>query len=538
MFAPQNQEPNTIDAVSGSLTEWYNAVDEAIKVSEIIPGNYEYTTATSYGNVGDIHEGDTTYVDIFTDRFKIISIDNSYITLKQNITINVPAQANLAFKEYYIGYKCSADCIDHYRIYSNTDKIQDIHNARYEWFMFYNSLSDEAKAGSDCFATIEKIRNHNPLVPGVYVDVSAMTTGGNITVEIPLRIPIAFFLILFNMRFYPNWAGKMSIEIQPTYQNLVIAPVCDNATLIAAKSVVEGDYLCDLGFRNINETVKNNIKATAGTGSGTTYATMDAAVQWSCDTQTTKDVKIKLATYLLKMDVFNSLAAKYIQVPMLFPIHIVQIRDFTQPLGKNTTTEPTTYNTAATIGLKHCDTLFTVFRQSQYSRTCFMNPQITYSFNVDGKFYPREPYDTVDDPRNINMLLDALNVNNSLLTSISKDILTSVQPYYYKNTFNSSGTNTQTKVFNGKDNSNFFIGLPFADSEDFMGGITTSGTVQIELVGNRLAKSSIKNIEFIAPTGIYFEDALLKVRAMKPDGRPQIEITQATIEQIIASQAR
>ena len=40
MFAPQNQTPSTIDAISGSLTEWYNQVDDAIKVSEIIPGNY------------------------------------------------------------------------------------------------------------------------------------------------------------------------------------------------------------------------------------------------------------------------------------------------------------------------------------------------------------------------------------------------------------------------------------------------------------------------------------------------------------------
>ena len=162
MFAAQNQQPNVIDAMSGNLQDWYNSVDDAVKASEIIPGNYEYTTATSYGNVGDINEGDTTYVDIFTDRFKIIGLDNSYITLEQEVTITVPSQSNLAFQEYYVGYKCSADAIDQYRIYSNTDKIQDIHNARYEWFMFYNSLSDEAKAGNDCFATIDKIRNHSP----------------------------------------------------------------------------------------------------------------------------------------------------------------------------------------------------------------------------------------------------------------------------------------------------------------------------------------------------------------------------------------
>ena len=522
------------------LQDWYNAVDDAVKASEIIPGNYEYTTSTSYGNVGPINEGDTTYVDIFTDRFKIISLDNSYITLRQEVTILVPSQANLAFKEYYIGYKCSCDAIDQYRIYSNTDKIQDIHNARYEWFMLYNSLSDEAKAGNDCFSTIDKIRNHDPLVPGIYVDLSAITSDTTIKVNIPLRIPLSYFLLLFNMRYYPNWAGKMSIELMPSYQNLVIAPVCDNTTLIAAKNVVEGDYLCDLGFRNINETVKNNIKTTtASGGSGISYTTMDTPQVFKCNGQVTKDVKIKLATYLLRMEIFNSLAAKYIQVPMLFPIHICQVRDFTQPLNKNNTTAPLSYNTAATIGLRHCDSLFTVFRQSQYSRTCFLNPQISYSFNIDGKIYPREPYNTIDDNRNINMMLDALNLNGSLLSSINQDIKTSVQPYYYKYSYaNSTGTETISRVWNGKDNSNFFIGLPFAEGEDFMGGISTTGTVQIELFGERLSNTSIKDIEFIAPTGIYFEDALLKIRAMKPDGRSQIEITNANIEQIIAGMAR
>ena len=172
MFAPQNQEPDIIDAWSGTLQDWYDSIDNALTVSEIIPGNYEYSTATSYGNVGDINEGDSTFVDVFCDRFKIISLDNSFISLEQEVKIKVaPTCENLEFTEYYIGYKCSADIIDHYRFYSNTDKIQDVHNARYEWFMLYNSLSDEVKNGSDCFATIDKIRNHNPMVPGVYVDL-------------------------------------------------------------------------------------------------------------------------------------------------------------------------------------------------------------------------------------------------------------------------------------------------------------------------------------------------------------------------------
>ena len=534
MFAPQNQQPDVIDAWSGTLQDWYDSIDNALTVSEVIPGNYDYTTAPSYGNVGDINEGDSTFVDIACDRFKIISLDNSFISLEQEVKIKVPSQANLKFTEYYIGYKCSADIIDQYRIFSNTDKVQDIHNARYEWFMLYNSLSDEAKKGSDCFATIDKIRHRNPLVPGTYVNLSSITAETEITVKIPLRIPVPFFLILFNLRYFPNWAGKLNIELIPTYQNLVIAPVIDDIEMINFDEEFRNNYSYDLGFRNIGEKVANNMKVT--TGNPTTYTPQ--IQQFIGVDQVTKNVKIKLAEYQLRMEVANALTSKYLEVGMLFPIHQVQIRDFTQDIANaKDSTVPVRYNTAATIGLLHCDTMFIVFRQDQHSRTCFINPQISYRVNINGKFYPNEPFNTVDDQRHINMLFDALNVNNSLLTSISKDILTSTQPYYHKTVYDASGNATDTICWTGGDNSNFFIGIPFADSEDFMGGISTTGTVQVELYGERMVHTSVKNITFKAPVGIYYQDAFIKIRSVKPIGRSQIEVTTASIEQILGSQA-
>ena len=543
MFAPQNQEPDIIDAWSGTLQDWYDSIDNALTVSEIIPGNYEYSTATSYGNVGDINEGDSTFVDVFCDRFKIISLDNSYISLEQEVIIKVPSQKDLIFTEYYIGYKCSADIIDHYRFYSNTDKIQDVHNARYEWFMLYNSLSDEVKNGSDCFATIDKIRNHNPMVPGVYVDLSKITAETEISVKIPLRIPIAFFLMLFNLRYYPNWAGKLSIEIFPTYQNLVVAPVVSHEAFVEHKERIETTSY-DLGFRNIGEYPSNNIKITVEkvtTGDGADKKEEEKVVykavtqQFVGMIQVTKNIKIKLAQYMLRMEVFNALSLKYLNVGMLFPIHQVQIRDFTQELPLASKSDvPVRYNTAATIGLTHCDTMFIVFRRSQHSRTCFTNPQITYRVNIGGKFYPNETYKTFDDQRHVNLLLDSLNVNNSLLTSISKDILTSAQPFYHRIVYDAEGKGTDKKCWNGGDNSNFFIGIPFADSEDFMGGLSTTGTVQIELSGDRQVHTEAKSVKFIAPVGIYYEDVLLKIRSQKPMGRSQIEVTTASIEQILS----
>ena len=43
MLAPQNNTNDITDALSGSLTTWYQNVDSALKASECVPGYYEHT---------------------------------------------------------------------------------------------------------------------------------------------------------------------------------------------------------------------------------------------------------------------------------------------------------------------------------------------------------------------------------------------------------------------------------------------------------------------------------------------------------------
>ena len=536
MFAPQNQQPNVIDALSGSMEEWYEAVDDAVKKSDVIPGNYEYTVATSYGNVGKIAEDSSTYFDITCDRFKVISLDNSFITIEQDIVLTVPNQSTQVYSTYYIGYKYAADCIDQYRIYSNTDLIQTQNHARYEWFMMYNSVSDEAKENSDLYATLHKIRTMNPMVPGVYVNLSQVNADQKITVHLKNRIPLSSFLTLFNLRFFPNWSGKMSIEIYPSYRNLVIAPVIPEE-IIALEPKFDENHTtvakCELdkinlGFRNVNQPMYNHL------ADATPYTPAEQVFKCNGEGCFADKCKIRLATYLLKMDVFNALAMKYINVPLIFPIQTVQIKDFTDPLPP----AEGHFTTANTLALKHCDAIFTVFRDSEYARTCFDNPFITFRFNVDGKFYPREDNQTFEDERFLNLTMDALNINNSLISSLSRDLRTSLQPYTLLGVAD-AGADTDIKGnkvlrwWSLGDYSNFMIGIPFCDSEDFMGGISTTGTVQIELSGERRKIANDVNIPYRA-TAICFEDALLKIRAVKPSGRPQIEITSADITQILS----
>ena len=73
MFAVQNQEANVIDSLSGSVSQWYADIDAAMKKSDVVPGTYEYTITPSYGNVGQIQENASTYVDITSTRFSLVA---------------------------------------------------------------------------------------------------------------------------------------------------------------------------------------------------------------------------------------------------------------------------------------------------------------------------------------------------------------------------------------------------------------------------------------------------------------------------------
>ena len=188
-----------------------------------------------------------------------------------------------------------------------------------------------------------------------------------------------------------------------------------------------------------------------------------------------------------------------------------------------------------TVQLKHADGMYTVFKKDVNSYSCFENPQISYQFNIDGKFYPRQAFNSVDDIRTRNMTLDALNFNNTATTSINKDMADSLQPYHYISTSAANGTLTKAYVYHSADRSNFCIGIPLADNEDFMGGISTAGTVQVQLTGSRLTNGGINGVAFGNPVAIFTQDAILKIRSMKPPGTPQISITHASVEQVLAA---
>ena len=241
------------------------------------------------------------------------------------------------------------------------------------------------------------------------------------------------------------------------------------------------------------------------------------------------------AIYMIKMDVYNALEMNYLQIPLLFPIQTVSNTKFTYPMG--TDQRFTLQNTAT---LSHCDTLFVVFPTNSNERTVSYNPEIKAQLSINSKYYPREPLSTArNDTRFTNLIYDSLNINNNPLMTPGNDIVASINPY----THQIISVNTNNLIYDSYrfvkyDKSNFVFAVPLSTDEDFMGGISSNGsTVQIELIGERDSRSSLinnyNNTE--APVAIFLEDKLLKIYSMKPPGKPQIQITNATLDQIVAS---
>jgi hypothetical protein len=237
---------------------------------------------------------------------------------------------------------------------------------------------------------------------------------------------------------------------------------------------------------------------------------------------------------MLKMDVANGLAYRFAEIPLIFPITLLEARDYTTPLGTSSI-----INTAMTISLVNADACYTIFKEHNiYSTQCFTNPCINYGLLIAGKYYPRENYNTIDDHRNWNQTLDALNVNNSNMTSIHDDMRSSIQPYTKCYKYDADAKKSTEYRWTMGDHSNFANGTPFCDSEVFQGGITT-GSIQIQLIGQRLTVADVPltktKIDYQQPVGIFTQDALMKIRSIKPAGKPQIEITNARVEQVVGT---
>ena len=135
----------------------------------------------------------------------------------------------------------------------------------------------------------------------------------------------------------------------------------------------------------------------------------------------------------------------------------------------------------------------------------------------------------------MNQTLDALNVNNSRLTSLSVDLKTSMQPFTTFYESNAQGVLTEKQKWTTGCRSLYFIGTPYCDSEVFQGGLSTANRhVQAQLLGSRLGTARMRKQVYSQPVIVFISDVLLEIYSHKPIGRPQACISIMSIEALMA----
>jgi hypothetical protein len=272
---------------SASIRKWYDDVTHAMSLSEVRPGSYTYRTVPASTGTSALNEGSRTTFTIKANRFQMISIPNSYITVRQSVPITIPAYGSFTGTgadrvytgptavEYFVGYRDSAAIFDNYIVYSNNDVLQKVSTACYEWFLNDVSTLDTAKESNDTYATLKKIRARNSKVPGEYINISNITAETNIVVEFDLKIFLNRFLIFRNLNWITDWMGEITIELNPSFKNIVVNPVIPESTFVvypniqvkvdelnnaAAGTTDAANRLVDLGFHQLGQPMRNKFK--------------------------------------------------------------------------------------------------------------------------------------------------------------------------------------------------------------------------------------------------------------------------------------
>jgi len=238
-------------------------------------------------------------------------------------------------------------------------------------------------------------------------------------------------------------------------------------------------------FTKIGDPFRGMNKVEAGADDGTLTVTHSAGEVCRCTRMQCNTVESNLATFQLRADVVEELKAKYVERPLTFPVNFFTINRFA---GR-----PTMANLSHILSttVNNCDTLFLLIPNTPNSLTCFFNPFIK-GFQLDaGPYgtYPSQPMDTFNDIRFINMVADALNVNNSVLTSFNKDCDSSfcISRRVFDWGVNAANNNNANKfVFKNVagDKSNFFIGIPFSVDNDYQGGMSSpSSSIVFKVTG-------------------------------------------------------
>ena len=505
---PSTVGNDAYDMLDGSLSSFYQDVDEAIVASEVVKGQYRLTVSPAYNSPNPVSINNFTTLALSQSGPMVVDLENSYITTTATMKFRFNEQI-LAKGEkvahsacFFIGWKSSVEAIERYDILVNSTPIYNQAFCGEESFLQYQTLNENVKHTSPyIYSSYDEVINMSPNVCGTYVIIKTkpndpISTADTFTAHIPIKIPITNFMILKNLKYLLSWMGKWELRVYFNYTNMVIMPI-DTELLKAStgiNDVVGGMTSIEQQFVQIGQPFKFLGNDAANAVSSQSIAVSEMSFN---------DVEMVSAQFQLRMDICEMLKQKYLGgKPLTFPVSTFQIARFTCPAGNGIKIQANSsgeLNSVLCQAINNCDTLFILPYMTPYEKTICYNPHVQNFQLHAGEYgtYPTQPFDTwqVDYTpstrhiRYLNIIGDSLNVNSSSLTSFNTDVLGA---HYYQlpvsgNHYNDrKDIDTAYKGPNGKDfdKSNFFFAIPFSTDDDFQGGLSSpASNINFKITG-------------------------------------------------------
>ena len=570
---PSTQSNSAVDIIDGTITEFYNLVDQCIRRSEVMPGQYKNITSPSYSNNCPITQSSFTTVDVGCPSPQIVDIENSFITADVKVKIHLGSgiASSNNINTFFVGWRSSLDFLERYIIYCNHKPIYDQVYVGEESFILQSLIPEHVRCRKpNQYTTYENASKYSPNVCGTYIKLNSTTGGENnptalaatdVEVTIPIKLDISQFLLFSNFKYLPGFCGTWSIKLYPSNKNLIVCPVDPHYTVAPNKlQLLENLATSSTGtinsydhhFVQIGDKVNclKEVKFIAPTWANNA-STNVVAITYNSEIKkgdiivsaggvTVENVLYHQTQFELMYDVYDALKARYMQKPLTIPINKL---DYGRFAGKLDVAQ---FSSTYTAAVSNVESIFILpFHDDDHHTICF-NPDFKQFYLSISGFgnYPQQPFDTGgsgdDHNRFVNMTLDALNINNSLIAVANKDLMNSLE-YNTIKYWNNASAGEKSEVSNGyitendlHDASNFLIGIPFSNDIDFQGGLTSNGNINIKLSASSSRIDTIgqnlnsRNAQ-IGATVMFCTDCALMIKVVPYSDQPECRLVTERI---------
>ena len=541
-FNAASQAHSGIDVISdGAITQFYDLMEDAMRISEVMPGRYNTITSPSYGNACPINESAFTTIDLSAGSPDVLSIDNSYITANIVVPITIDkAQLNATDSNknpqtYFVGYKSSLDAIAKYQIMHNGQLFYDQPYCGEESYIVQQVIPDHVKnTRPQQYSSHENAWQRDSNVCGTYVTFVGTGASKTLKVNIPIKIDISQFIMFSNFKYLPGFFGTWSIKMWFTSRTLVVCPVDTLVTSGAARPDGIEKRFTQIGF---------TFKGYQGNAANQNISAQD--VKLTANGCTTSNVLLNAAKFTLNFGVYDGLKARYLQSPLAIPCSVLLYGRFAGAMHKSNGFS-STYNTA----INCCEATFLIPFVNDDLHTVCRNPKWKGAFLNISQYgnFPQQYVDTYPDGtwagdgsngidlgaylRFQTMTLDALNINNSSIMSMTKELSASLSANYCTQTIVKTDSETTSLCENDRNNpddTNFVFAIPFAESDDFQGGLTCGqAQMKFQVAGaNTPMPSELENSDIgIGVTAMFLCDRAILIKTVDYSEQPVVKMIE------------